>query len=170
LHGDRSVLARARGALPAVEGIATALDELERLAQALAGDGVDTGFDLAELGGFNYENGIVFAAFTPASPDAVGRGGRYDDIGRAFGRARPATGFTMDLRHLAALATQGEAKGAILAPAGGDAGLAAEIARLRAAGEVVVAALPGHEDTEDELGCDRRLVRADGRWALAKRK
>jgi len=168
-HGDRSMLARARSALPPVDGIGKALDDLERLAQALAGEGVDIAFDLAELGGFDYENGIVFAAFTPASPDAVGRGGRYDDIGRAFGRARPATGFTMDLRLLAALAADGVAKSAILAPGEGDAALAAEVARLRAAGEVVVTALPGHEDTEDELGCDRRLVSLDGRWTLAKR-
>jgi ATP phosphoribosyltransferase regulatory subunit len=170
LHGDRSVLAKARGALPAVAGIGAALDDLERLAQALAGDGVDLGFDLAELGGFNYENGIVFAAFTPSSPDAVARGGRYDDIGRAFGRARAATGFTMDLRQLAALVADGEARSAILAPAGGDAALAAEISRLRAQGEVVVQALPGHEGTEDELGCDRTLVPGNGRWTVAKRR
>ena len=170
LHGDRSVLAKARAILPKVAGIDAALDDLERLAQALAGEGVDIGFDLAELGGFNYENGIVFAAFTPSSPDAVARGGRYDGIGRAFGRARAATGFTMDLRQLTALVPEGEAKGAILAPATGDAALASEIARLRTSGEVVVQALPGHEGTEDELGCDRRLVAADGRWTVAKRK
>jgi ATP phosphoribosyltransferase regulatory subunit len=170
LHGDRGVLAKARAILPAADGIGAALDDLEHLAQALAGEGVDIAFDLAELGGFNYENGIVFAAFTPSSPDAVGRGGRYDGIGRAFGRARAATGFTMDLRQLTALVPEEEAKGAILAPFAGDATLAAEIARLRAAGEVVVQALPGHEGTEDELGCDRSLVAGNGGWTIAKRK
>jgi ATP phosphoribosyltransferase regulatory subunit len=170
LHGDRGVLARARAILPPVAGIGPALDDLERLAQALCGSGIDIGFDLAELGGFNYENGIVFAAFTPSSPDAVARGGRYDGIGRAFGRSRPATGFTMDLRQLTALVPDGEAKGAILAPAAGDAALAMEIARLRDSGEVVVQALPGHEATQDELGCDRRLVADGGRWTVAKAK
>ena len=65
---------------------------------------MDISFDLAELGGFNYESGLVFAAFTPGSPDAVARGGRYDEVGKAFGRARPATGFSIDLRSLASAA------------------------------------------------------------------
>ena len=120
--------------------------------------------DLAELGGFNYESGLAFAAFTRGSPDAIARGGRYDEVGASFGRSRPATGFTMDLRQLAALAPAPPARRAILAPPGDDPGLAAAIERLRAEGETVIVDLPGHEGARGELGCDRTLTKKDGQW------
>jgi ATP phosphoribosyltransferase regulatory subunit len=158
------VLTRARHELPARAGITAALDALDRLAARAAGAGVEVSVDLAELGGFNYESGVVFAAFAPGSPDAIARGGRYDEVGASFGRARAATGFTMDLRQLAALAPAPARRGAILAPAANDAQLEAEIARLRAAGETVIVDLPGHEPHLHELGCDRRLVKKDSKW------
>ncbi len=88
----------------------------------------------------------------------------------AFGRARPATGFTTDLRRLAALAPPTPRAAAILAPAGGDATLEAAVAALRAAGEIVVADLPGHEAHRAELGCDRILEKKDGRWSVVPLK
>ena len=57
--------------------------------------------DLADLRGYHYQNGAIFSVFTAGEPSAIGNGGRYDGIGKAFGRARPATGFTLDLRQLA---------------------------------------------------------------------
>src|SRR4249919_554069 len=102
LNGGAEVLERAHRELPAQAQ--PALQALETLAKRCAAPGVEISFDLAELGGFNYESGLVFAAFTLGSPDAIARGGRYDEVGASFGRARPATGFTMDLRQLAALA------------------------------------------------------------------
>jgi len=122
--------------------------------------------DLAELGGFNYESGLAFAAFTRGSPDAIARGGRYDEVGASFGRARPATGFTMDLRQLAALAPAPPPRRAVLAPCDADPALAAAIEALRAAGEVVVVELPGHEEAREELRCDRRLTKKDGQWRV----
>ncbi len=104
------VIARARKDLPAHAGIRAALNALERLAARCEAPDVEVSVDLAELGGFNYESGLVFAAFTPGSPDAIARGGRYDEVGASFGRARPATGFTMDLRQLAALAPSAAAR------------------------------------------------------------
>src|SRR5439155_26745179 len=101
LNGEsREVIAQARSRLPKSKPVASALDALEKLAARCEAPGVDVSVDLAELGGFNYESGLVFAAFTPGSPDAIARGGRYDEVGASFGRARPATGFTMDLRQL----------------------------------------------------------------------
>jgi ATP phosphoribosyltransferase regulatory subunit len=164
MNGGVEVLARARRELPSHASIDAALDALERLAQQCRAPGVEISVDLAELGGFNYESGLVFAAFAPGSPDAIARGGRYDEVGRSFGRARPATGFTMDLRQLAALAPASARRGAILAPATGEAALEQEIARLRAAGETVVVDLPGHEAHRNELACDRRLEMKDGKW------
>jgi len=128
--------------------------------------GVDISVDLAELGGFNYESGLVFAAFAPGSPDAIARGGRYDEVGATFGRARPATGFTMDLRQLAALAPREAAAERILAPALEDPALKEAIAKLREAGNVVVVEMPGTEKHRDELGCERRLEMKEGKWRV----
>lgn len=170
LHGDAGVIEEARRALPALPAVAQALDALARLAREVRAPGVSLSFDLAELGGFNYENGIVFAAFVPRSPDALARGGRYDGVGRAFGRARAATGFTMDLREVASLVPAAPAPAAILAPCLADAALDAEIARLRAAGEVVIADLLGHSGAGAELGCGRALEQQGGRWVVVERK
>lgn len=170
LHGGREVIDQARATLPALPGVSEALDSLARLASAVAAPGATLSFDLAELGGFNYENGIVFAAFVAGSPDAIARGGRYDGVGRAFGRARAATGFTMDLREIAARVPAQPVRGAILAPCIEDAALRAEVSRLRAAGEVVIDDLPGHDGARGELGCDRILDKQDGRWVAVARK
>jgi ATP phosphoribosyltransferase regulatory subunit len=166
LNGGVEVIGRARKELPKIAAIAAELDKLEKLAARCAGPAVEISVDLAELGGFNYESGLTFAAFTPGSPDAVARGGRYDEVGASFGRARPATGFTMDLRQLAALAPPPPARRRILAPAVDDAALDVAIVQLRDAGEVVVVDLPGHEPARDELQCDRRLEKKDGKWRV----
>ncbi len=166
MNGGVEVIAAARKTLPRLPAITAALDSLDRLAARCAAPGVDISVDLAELGGFNYESGLVFAAFTPGSPDAIARGGRYDEVGASFGRSRPATGFTMDLRQLAALAPAPAKRRAILAPGTDDASLDAAVAKLRAAGEVVVVELPGHEGARDEIDCDRRLEKKDGKWRV----
>jgi ATP phosphoribosyltransferase regulatory subunit len=162
LNGGVEVIDKARRVLPA--GVAQPLDDLQRLAAACATDGVEISVDLAELGGFEYESGLLFAAFAPGSPDAIARGGRYDEVGRSFGRARPATGFTMDLRQLARMAVVESPRTAILCPHGGDAELRTIVQELRRGGEVVIEALPGHDTAE--LKCDRRLEKKDGKWRV----
>jgi ATP phosphoribosyltransferase regulatory subunit len=163
LYGGVDVLERARAELPRLPEIDAALDDLAALA---ADNGVTMSIDLADLRGYHYHSGVVFAAYCSGVPSAVALGGRYDEVGKAFGRARPATGFSMDLRQLAPLAAPAEVRGAILAPFAKDAALAARIHALRAAGEVVIAELPGHDAARGELGCDRRLVRRDGGWEI----
>ena len=165
-NGGSDVISRARQELPSLPAISLALNSLERLATQSQAPGVDISIDLAELGGFNYESGLVFAAFTPGSPDAVARGGRYDEVGASFGRARPATGFTMDLRQLAALAPKAPAEEKILAPALDDPALRDAIARLREAGSIVVVEMPGTEKDRAELGCERKLEKKDGKWRV----
>jgi len=164
LYGDRAVLAKARACLPADERVGAALDELERLADALAD--LPLGFDLADLRGYHYHSGVVFAAYCGNSPTAIALGGRYDYIGAAFGRGRPASGFSMDLRELALRIEAPALPGAVLAPAVDAPGLKDEVARLRAAGQIVVQELPGHEGNWREAGCDRRLVLLDGGWTI----
>lgn len=108
LYGPaHEVLARAARELPDVPAIANALASLAALAGA-AESGVEAlHIDLADLRGYHYHNGATFSVFTAGEPGAIGNGGRYDGIGRAFGRARPATGFTLDLRQLAEVVARG---------------------------------------------------------------
>ena len=167
LHGDDHVLAAARAELPGRPAVAAALDELQRLVEVLRRLGAAVNIDLADLHGFRYHTGATFAAYAAGWPVALVRGGRYDDIGRAFGRARPATGFSIDLRELARL-REGAAARAILAPAGDDAGMASLVEKLRAAGEIVVRRLDD-DDGIDGKRCDREIRRIAGVWQVVAR-
>jgi ATP phosphoribosyltransferase regulatory subunit len=167
LYGDVEVLKRARDVLPDVPGVARALAELAALAGSAIGR-AEVAIDLADLRGYQYESGAMFALYVPGLPNAVARGGRYDHVGEAFGRARPATGFSMDLRELARLLPTAERKHSIRAPWGNAPELKEKIAELRKAGEVVIQSLPGHSEEQDEFECDRALVLDDSgsNWIL----
>lgn len=101
------VLARAARELPDVPAIANALAALAALSRAAQAHVEALHIDLADLRGYHYQNGATFSVFTAGEAGAIGNGGRYDGIGRAFGRARPATGFTLDLRQLADVVARG---------------------------------------------------------------
>lgn len=166
LYGDASTISRARRVLHQVPGVTRALDELELLITQAASASVTV--DLADLRGYHYHSGVMFAAYVPGLPNAVARGGRYDHVGEAFGRARPATGFSMDLRELARLMPCAERTRAIRAPWGTEAGLMQKIAELRKIGEVVIQVLPGHDNDQDEFDCDRAVVFENENWILKK--
>lgn len=168
LNGGPETLAHARRLLAgAPPGVLTALANLEQVASALQGSGLPLYFDLAELRGYRYYTGVVYSAFVPGQGQAVAQGGRYDGIGQAFGRARAATGFSTDLRHLLRLVPAGDSRsGAIFAPNGNGQELHEVIAGLRAAGERVVMGLPGTTSSARELGCDRELVQQKGAWVV----
>jgi ATP phosphoribosyltransferase regulatory subunit len=164
LYGDVTILEKARSILPSLPGIAEALDALKVLVD-LAPE-ADIIIDLADLRGYHYHSGVMFAAYVPGLPNAVARGGRYDHVGEAFGRARPATGFSMDLRELGRLMPGAARKPAIRAPWSTEAGLQQKITELREAGEVVIQSLPGHENDLDEFDCDRAVVCHNGQWII----
>jgi ATP phosphoribosyltransferase regulatory subunit len=167
LYGDASVLAEARARLPVLPEITRALDDLAQL--AAQAKGVEVAIDLADLRGYAYHSGAMFSAYIDGVPNAIARGGRYDHVGQAYGRARPATGFSLDLRELARISPV-EARGtAILAPWAQDDALGAAVAALRDAGEVVIQALPGHDHVLDEFACDRSLVERNGAWVVEPR-
>ncbi len=169
LAGGTEVLARAGRELPAHAEIRQALAQLRAIAAALEDAGVEICFDLGELRGYHYHSGVVFAAYAAGWSNALALGGRYDEVGKAFGRARPATGFSMDLREMAAAGPAAEPRAAVLAPyTPQDAALQRRIAALRQSGEIVVVDLPGHDDARDELGCDRRLQRVNGQWKVVR--
>ncbi len=168
LYGDghESVIARARKILPAGGRITRALDELERIARHFAAQGIVVSVDLSELGGFDYESGIAFAAYAEGAADAVARGGRYDDVGRVFGRARPATGFSMDLKALLPLVPDATVVvSPVLAPQHPDAAARKVMKQLRAAGEVVITRLDNAP-----VECDRELKMIDGQWQVVSTK
>ncbi|MEQ1880987.1 MAG: ATP phosphoribosyltransferase regulatory subunit [Burkholderiales bacterium] len=166
LYGGPEVLTVARQRLPAYPELSSCIDVLETVGKRLSGEIQELCFDLAELRGYHYHSGLVFAAYAGGRRESVARGGRYDDVGGAFGRARPATGFTMDLRDLAQTMSDEPAAGRILAPyRPEDTTLQKEVESLRARGLVVVVDLPGHESSRAELECKFQLVERQGRWA-----
>jgi len=168
LYGGREVLVAAGKRLPRYPEIRNALGDLKRLSNALR-DVAKIRFDLAELRGYHYHSGVVFAAYAQGWSNALARGGRYDQVGKAFGRARAATGFSMDLRELASARPDREARRAVLAPyKPNDAALQRRIAALRARGEIVIVDLPGHAATRHELDCTRRLARRAGAWVVVR--
>jgi ATP phosphoribosyltransferase regulatory subunit len=166
LYGGIEILQQARVTLPEQAGIHQALDELQTLAQALGARGAQITIDLGEMRGYQYHSGIVFAAYCHDVPSAVIRGGRYDQVGQAFGRARAATGFSLDLRELAALAPTPPAAPAILAPWSDETDLQTLIAHLRVQGNTVVQALPGHEPELQEYRIDRVLKKTAQGWQV----
>ncbi len=168
LYGGLEVLEKARKHLPSRPGFSRILDDLAWIAKELKPLVGKLYFDLAELRGYHYHSGMVFAAYAAGCPNAVALGGRYDEVGKAFGRARPAIGFSMDLRELSGLLSSAPFPAGILAPLSQDETLGKMIEALRARGEIVVVDLPGHENARHELNCDRTLVLRDGQWRVEK--
>ncbi|MBD9679026.1 ATP phosphoribosyltransferase regulatory subunit [Pseudomonas sp. PDM18] len=172
LCGSREVLEQAREVLAgAPANVQAALADLTAIADSLAArfPQLPLYFDLGELRGYHYHTGVVFAAFVPGVGESIAQGGRYDDIGADFGRARPATGFSTDLKTLVTLgrAQLDEPRTGVWAPADG-AGLWQAVQQLRRQGVRVVQALPGQDAASaSEAGCDQQLLARDGNWQVA---
>lgn len=165
------VLANAKNSLPKHTLIDEALAQLEKLAAATAalpGD-VELSIDLSDLRGYQYHSGVMFAAYVDKFPQPIARGGRYDHVGEAFGRSRPATGFSMDLLTLANLAPLAKSRSAIIAPWIMDRDLASKIANLRNAGEVVIQAMNADAIETAEYLLDRELVKQGDSWEVKNR-
>ncbi len=169
LHGDSSVLERAQKLLaPYGDGMQETISRLGHVGTALSDvTGCTVHFDLAELRGYQYHNGIVFAAYVADVGVEIARGGRYDGIGDAFGRSRPATGYSTDLKNLMRIVGGADSSipAAILAPAIIDPELDRMVAGLRAKGEIVVTDL----GNQSSACCDRRLIQHNGKWLLENR-
>jgi ATP phosphoribosyltransferase regulatory subunit len=177
LNGDQSILTKAAQVLPNNPAIQKSLADLSKVSAALAGMDVTVSFDLSELRGYHYHSGIVFAAYAQGYKGPLALGGRYDEVGLTFGRARPATGFSLDLRGVVTALLPAQATRAIFAPAAqninidDDIALSAKIDALRANGQVVVQALAGEDISlnnlnHDELNCDQKLVLYNAVWQV----
>jgi len=164
LYGDREVLQRARAVLPKLLGVTSALDQLERVFEAH--DDLAISVDLADTGAYGYHCGVTFSFYAPGWHDAVVRGGRYDNVSLAFGRARPATGFSMDLRRVAQAGGPAPRAMAILAPASDATALSLLVEQLREQGEIVVQLFPGETAQHDEFVFDRELAFDGQQWVV----
>jgi len=163
LYGETGIITRARKLLPDYPEIRSALAGLQALSRKLRDVAVIRCFDLAELRGYHYHSGVVFAAYAEGWSNALALGGRYDEVGKA------ATGFSMDLRELVSSSPNGVARAAVLAPyRPADASLQRAVETLRARGQVVIDDLPGHAGTRGEFGCNRRLEKRNGKWVLKR--
>lgn len=165
LYGDLSVVDRARTRLPALPAVQAALDALAALCGALPDAPI--AIDLADMGGsYGYHSGVVFSIYAEGWHDALVRGGRYDGIGRKFGRARPATGFSLDLRKLSAGLPEAQPSQAVRAPWSDDPALVRAVRELRSQGHIVIQVLPGEPQRPDEFHVDRELVSTPEGWAV----
>lgn len=172
LNGDISVLDKARALLvDADDSVKQAVDYLQKTAELMAQKLADINmgnvklhFDLSELHGYHYKTGVVFAAFVPQLGQAIARGGRYDDIGQIFGRARAATGFSTDLKVLNRLSNKQFATPVkIFAPLDADQKV---VAALRAEGKIVIEQLPGQKTDANAMACEKALCLIDGQWSI----
>ena len=166
LNGDVSVLVKAEQQLPKLPAIGKALADLHIVAKQLADLNVNVSFDLSELRGYHYHSGIVFAAYAKGYTGPIALGGRYDEVGLVFGRARPATGFSLDLRGAVTALTPAAHAKAILAPVGEDKALLSAIEALRADGQIVIQTLPDSNSNILELNCDRQLIYSNKQWQI----
>ncbi|MBU3567055.1 ATP phosphoribosyltransferase regulatory subunit [Polynucleobacter alcilacus] len=164
------VLTKAKKILPKHPAIDQALADLERLvAVASSSSDLEISIDLADLRGYQYHSGVMFAAYIDKLPQPIARGGRYDHVGQAFGRSRPATGFSLDLLTLASLSSLQVSQQAIVAPWLDDAALNQAIVKLRSAGEVVIQVMAGETIEAAEYVCDRELVKQGNSWEVKKK-
>lgn len=170
LNGGTEVLTLAQQVLtnaPAI--VQDALTALQQLVSALTEQYPDLNIylDLSELRGFHYHTGIVFAAYVPSLGQALAKGGRYDEIGKVFGRARPATGFSTDLKALVSLQQAQQAKAPLVAPAAilRDKAGRALLKDLRTKGERVI--LQAAEATLSSAS-GQKITHKNDQWVIAE--
>jgi ATP phosphoribosyltransferase regulatory subunit len=170
LAGSSELLEKAKAALAGAPAVVTeAIAQLENIIAALENAGVSIYLDLGEMPGYHYHTGVVFAAYVQGYGKALGNGGRYDHVGEAFGRSRPATGFACDLK---SLVTQGQVSrdnpGGIFVPASNDPECQRQVTLLRSQGNRVVQGFAGQNADFNEINCDRQLVEQDGQYVINK--
>ena len=141
-----------------LEALLTSITELE--------PATEISIDLADLRGYQYHTGVMFAAYIADLAQPIARGGRYDQVGAAFGRARPATGFSLDLLTLASLSKASALRLAIRAPWVHDPALERQIMQLRQVGEVVIQVKEGETFLSTQYRCDRELVQQGKNWVV----
>ena len=171
LHGDVTVLNDAMHSFGKLSSnITNCITEVKALTESISDQSdVSINIDLAELRGYNYHTGMIYTAFVPNEGKGIAFGGRYDDIGSAFGRARPATGFSTDVKQLLELHNIKDKKlDRILAPVNNDDLLIKKMTELRGKGKIVIQELEGQNSTASEVNCNQLLVFEKNQWEIGR--
>ena len=170
LHGDRQILDKALTAFkPLGDDIVIHIEELIRIADLTEKQVQDAPlfFDLADCSGYLYHNGIILTTYIHGQGQGIAFGGRYDGLGKEFGRARPATGFSIDIKSVYKLVSRTASKRTgIFAPSSETPGLNDVISELRQKGERVISQLPGQSGSAKNMGCDREIYLDGRRWKV----
>lgn len=172
LNGSTDILESAKSKLlNAGRVVISAIEYLQSLTKLLKHyyPQLKINIDLAELRGYAYHTGIIYAVYTPERGHSIASGGRYDGIGKAFNNDRPATGFSTDLHTLSSLSSHRNTKTgcAILAPYALDEDLDKLITQLRSEGKAVIRQLSDKSNiTPEQQSCNRRIEQQDGQWLV----
>ncbi len=178
LMGDMNSLSSARKIFAQDAAILRALEEMELLANRIGSQypDIDLLFNLSEILGSDYHTGLLFSAYSELDNRAVrvANGGRYDQVGQAFGRSRPATGFSADLKVLAQLMdAEMSGNNVIYAPvpdSSTDASTSQsfwqKVAELREQGFRVRLGYPSESNSLSEYPLSQKLVARQGGWVL----
>lgn len=170
MEGDATILDEVSAVLrPCSEELCGYVDDLRNIVELTARQvkNAPLFFDVTESQGYHYHTGITFAAYVPGESHGIAFGGRYDEIGQAFGQPCPATGFSADANKLYQLASASEPrKKSISAPTSEIPGLYDLVEQLRKQGETVICNLPGQAGGPADMGCDREIVMERGRWIV----
>ncbi len=176
LSGSAEIITTAQNKLKnAGKVVSDALQHLQNISELINSNfpQVQTHIDLAEMRGYAYHTGIMYTVYKPGRGRSIAHGGRYDGIGKAFGNARPAIGFSTDLRTLANLSFETTelvnslGVNGILAPYSMDKDLDDVIAKLRERGEQVIRQLDKETvHTPLQQGCNRIIVKESDEWIV----
>ena len=173
LHGDVGILDDAIHAFDKLSpDIRKYVNEVKTLTDSIIDKfDVSINIDLSELRGYNYHTGMIYTAFVPNEGKGIAFGGRYDDIGSAFGKARPATGFSTDVKQLLELQNiSEEMPNKIFAPVNDNDSLHKKITELREKGKIVIQELEGQNATAKEMNCNQTLVCENNQWVVKENK
>ena len=173
LHGDAGILDDAIHAFDKLSpDIRKYVNEVKTLTDSIIDKfDVSINIDLSELRGYNYHTGMIYTAFVPNEGKGIAFGGRYDDIGSAFGKARPATGFSTDVKQLLELQNISEdTPDKIFAPVDDNDSLHKKITELREQGKIVIQELEGQNATAKEMNCNQTLVCENDQWVVKENK
>ena len=162
LYGDERVLLEAGKVFENFSEIRIFLSKLKWLAERI--ENAKISFDLSDLRGYTYYSGMRFSIYADKAKDALVRGGRYDKVGAAYGRDRPAAGFSLDLKQIVAVMPENFPKAGIRSFWGESKDLRKAVNVLRSQGETVVCSMPGK--STDEIQCDRELIYINGHWVV----
>lgn len=162
LYGTREILQTAFQQLPDLPAVKVALQQLQQICSAF--NDQDIFIDLSELRVDTYHTGLLFAVYSNEWPDALARGGRYDGLGKYFGRNRPASGFSFDLRDLIKHLIPIDEPQSIKVSIKDAAAAKQKIEQLRVSGECVI--IDYAPQSTDIKKCNRQLVWLDQQWQI----